>query len=140
MRKWLFAYLLTDHAFALLTTKFDKRHVPAHVDAYYFGVTGTMWCIWQASVAIGVFAGTLVPAKWSLDFAIPLVFLALVLPALRSGSHWAAAIAAGVAAAFCTVLPLKLGLVAAALTGIIAGILAERGAVARTKANTGAET
>ena len=140
LRKWLFAYLLTDHAFALLTTKFDKRHVPAHVDAYYFGVTGAMWCIWQASVAIGVFAGTLVPAKWSLDFAIPLVFLALVLPALRTGSHWAAAIAAGVAAAFCTVLPLKLGLVAAALTGIFAGVLAERGAVTRTKANTGAET
>ena len=125
-RKWLFAYLLTDHAFALLTTKVDKLRVPERFDAYYFGATSAMWCLWQASVAIGVFAGTLVPAKWSLDFAIPLVFLSLVLPALQTKSHWAAAIAAGVAAAFCTSLPLKLGLIAAAVTGILAGVWSER--------------
>ncbi len=131
LRKWLFSYLLTDHAFALLTTKFDKQRVPEHVDAYYFGATIAMWCCWQVSVAIGVFAGTLVPAKWSLDFAIPLVFLSLVLPALQTRSHWAAAIAAGVAAAFCTSMPLKLGLIAAAITGVLIGVLMERRTIAR---------
>jgi 4-azaleucine resistance transporter AzlC len=131
LRKWLFSYLLTDHAFALVTTKFDKHRVPEHVDAYYFGVTSTMWCTWQASVAVGVFAGTLVPANWSLDFAIPLVFLALVLPALKTGSHWAAAIAASVAAAFCTSLPLKLGLIAAAATGVLVGVWAEKKTTSR---------
>lgn len=140
LRKWLFAYLLTDHVFAMLTTRFDKHHVPAYLDAYYFGVTGSMWCIWQASVAIGVFAGTLIPAQWSLDFAIPLVFLSLVFPALRTRSHWCAALAAGVAAAFCTALPLKLGLVAAAITGIVVGALAERWSVARAGTNPGAQT
>ena len=126
LRKWLFAYLLTDHAFAMLTTKFDKHRVPKHIDAYYFGATSAMWCIWQASMAVGVFAGTLVPAKWSLDFAIPLVFLSLVLPALQTKSHWTAAIAAGVTAAFCTSLPMKLGLIAAAFTGILIGAWSER--------------
>lgn len=138
-RKWLFSYLLTDHVFALLTTKFDKHRVPEHMDAYYFGVTSSMWLVWQASVVIGVFAGTLVPAKWSLDFAIPLVFLSLIFPALRTSSHWAAAIAAGAAAAFCTALPLKLGLVVAAVTGIFIGVLAERWAIARAGANPGAQ-
>ena len=136
LRKWLFAYLLTDHAFALLTTKFDKHRVPAHLDTYYFGVTGAMWCFWQVSVAIGVFAGTLVPATWSLDFAIPLVFLSLVLPALQTKSHWAAAIAASVAAAFCTAFPLKLGLIAAAVTGVLIGVWSERRALARPVAAT----
>ena len=131
MRKWLFSYLLTDHAFALLTTKFDKQHVPKHIDAYYFGVTGAMWCSWHVSVAIGVFAGTMVPARWSLDFAIPLVFLSLVLPALQTRSHWNAAIAATIAAAFCTALPLKLGLIAAAVTAILVGVVSERMADAR---------
>ena len=130
-RKWIFSYLLTDHAFALLTTKFDKHHVPAQIDAYYFGVTSAMWCIWQASVAVGVFAGTLVPVTWSMDFAIPLVFLALVMPALQTRSHWAAAIAASVAAAFCTSLPLKLGLIAAAATGVLVGVWSERRTGAR---------
>lgn len=126
LRKWLFAYLLTDHAFALLTTRFDKDRVPQHVDAYYFGFTSAMWCGWQASVAVGIFAGTLVPAQWSLDFAIPLVFLSLVLPALQTRSHWAAAITASVAAAFCTSFPLKLGLIAAAATGIAIGVWTEQ--------------
>jgi 4-azaleucine resistance transporter AzlC len=133
LRKWVFSYLLTDHAFAMLTTKLDKHRVPKHVDAYYFGATSAMWCIWQASVAVGVFAGTLVPAKWSLDFAIPLVFLSLVLPALRTKSHWAAAIAASVAAAFCTSLPMKLGLIAAAFTGILIGVWSERQSMFRTE-------
>lgn len=131
LRKWLFSYLLTDHAFALLTTKFDKQRVPEHVDAYYFGVTSAMWCCWQVSVAIGVFAGTLVPTKWSLDFAIPLVFLSLVLPALQTRSHWAAAITSSVAAAFCTSMPMKLGLIAAAITGVLVGVLMERQTTAR---------
>ena len=125
-RKWLFAYVLTDQAFALLTTKFDRQHVPRHVDAYYAGATSFMWLSWQVSMAVGIFAGTLVPAKWSLDFAIPLVFISLVLPALQTRSHWAAAIAASIAAAFCTSLPLKLGLIAAAVTGVIVGVWAER--------------
>ncbi|MEQ1517307.1 MAG: AzlC family ABC transporter permease [Usitatibacteraceae bacterium] len=134
LRKWIFAYLLTDHAFALLTTRFDKDHLPKHVDAYYFGFTSAMWCSWQAAVAVGVFAGTLVPTKWSLDFAIPLVFLSLVLPALQTRSHWAAAIAAGAAAAFCTSLPLKLGLIAAAFTGIVIGVWTEQRGFGRTEA------
>ena len=29
LRKWLFAYLLTDHVFAMLTTRFDKNHTSA---------------------------------------------------------------------------------------------------------------
>lgn len=124
--KWLFSYLLTDHAFALVTSKFKPHDVPAEINAYYLGAGSAMWIIWQIAVAIGVFAGTLVPQKWSLDFAIPLVFLSLVIPALTTRAHWAAAIAAGTAAAFCVSLPLRMGLVAAAVVGIIAGVVARR--------------
>ena len=131
LRKWFFAYLLTDHAFALVTTKFDKRdgvpqlEVP-HFDAYYFGATSCMWIVWQLSVAIGVFAGTLLPSNWSLDFVIPLVFLSLVLPALQTRAHWAAAIVAGTAAALLTLLPLKLGLITAATCGVMIGALLDK--------------
>ena len=131
LRKWFFAYLLTDHAFALVTTKFDKRdgapHLEVlHFDAYYFGATSCMWIVWQLSVAIGVFAGTLLPSNWSLDFVIPLVFLSLVLPALQTRAHWAAAIVAGTAAALLTLLPLKLGLITAATCGVMIGALLDK--------------
>ena len=127
-RKWLFSYLMTDHAFALMTTKFDKGSHPPNFDAYYFGATSGMWCFWQASVAVGVFAGAMVPASWSLDFFIPLVFLSLVLPALRTRSHWVTAIVAGTTAAFTVGLPMRLGLVAAATTGILIGAMLDRAA------------
>ncbi len=132
-RRWLFSYLLTDHAFALITTRFDKARPPRYLDAYYFGASSTMWCIWQTSMAIGIFAGAQVPAKWSLDFAIPLVFLSLVLPAIQTRNHWAAAIAAATAAAFCASLPMRLGLIAGAVAGIIVGMSAERLAGVRHK-------
>lgn len=120
-RKWLFSYLMTDHTFALVTTKFDKASHPMHFDAYYLGATSGMWCFWQGSVAVGVFAGTMMPAAWSLDFFIPLVFLSLVLPALRTRTHWITAIVAGTTAALTVSLPMRLGLMAAAITGIAVG-------------------
>lgn len=126
LRKWLFAYVLTDNAFLLVTTKFRSDDVPKHLDAYYLGATSIMWCVWQLTVAVGIFFGTMLPTTWSLDFAIPLIFLSLLLPALHTKSHWAAAIASSVAAAFCTSLPLKLGLIAAAATGVCVGTWMER--------------
>jgi 4-azaleucine resistance transporter AzlC len=121
-RRWLFAYLMTDHAFALVTTKFKPDELPAEMDMYYLGAALFMWVVWQIGVAVGVFAGTLVPANWSLEFAIPLVFLSLVLPALTTRNHWTVAICAGAAAAFCASLPLKMGLLAGAVTGVVVGI------------------
>lgn len=120
-RRWLFAYLLTDHAFALMTARFTPDKNTENCDAYYLGATSFMWLAWQVALAVGVFAGTLVPARWSLDFAIPLVFLSLVLPALQTREHWAAAIAAGVAASFTTSMPLRLGLISAAMVGVVVG-------------------
>jgi hypothetical protein len=45
---------------------------------------------------------------------------------------------ATIAAAFCTALPLKLGLIAAAATGIFVGVVSERIADARAAAASGA--
>ena len=80
-----------------------------------------MWLSWQIMVSVGIFAGTLVPVNLSLDFAIPLVFLALVMPALQSRAHWATAVIAATTAAFTTNMPLKLGLITAALVGVTVG-------------------
>jgi predicted branched-subunit amino acid permease len=124
--KWLCAYLLTDHAFALLTANRKPEEPVQRIVAYYLGAGGAMWLIWQLAVGIGVFAGTLVPAQWSLDFAIPLVFLSLVIPALTTRSHWVAAFAAGTTAAVAAAWPLRLGLIAAALVGVAAGVLVHR--------------
>ncbi len=120
-RKWLFAYGLTDHLFALLTTRFKPTDPSANVAAYYGAAAFLTWLCWNVMVAIGIFAGTLVPADWSLDFAIPLVFVALVFPALNSRAHWWTAGVATLAAYFTAGMPMKLGLIAAATVGVMIG-------------------
>ncbi len=120
-RKWLLSYALTDHLFALVNARFTPDGCHKHVDAYYIGGAVPTWLMWNAMVAIGIFAGTLVPKQWSLDFAIPLVFLALVFPALTTRTHWITAGAALVAAFFTAGLPMKLGLITAAFVAVSIG-------------------
>jgi 4-azaleucine resistance transporter AzlC len=126
--KWksLIAYLLTDPAYGISITRF--RHFPglANRHWFYLGVAASTWLIWQFFTAAGVFLGTRVPTNWSLDFAIPLMFIALAVPAL----HDRATIAAGLTSALVSVLvfhlPLNLGLIVAAGTGILIGVLVEQ--------------
>ena len=65
------------------------------------------------------------PESWSLDFTLPLTFIALVFPGLRDRPAAAAALAAGILAVLAAGLPYKLGLLAAALVSIVAGLAAE---------------
>lgn len=74
---------------------------------------------------MGYFAGTAIPAAWSLEFAVPLCFVALLAPALRTSPHLLAAVTAGVAVLLFASLPMKLNLIVAGLIGIAAGVLAE---------------
>ena len=85
-----------------------------------------MWSSWQISSAVGIFVGQLIPASWSLDFTLALTFIALVVPNLKDRASVAAAVAAGIMAAFSYTWPYKLGLFAAAIIGIVVGMLIEQ--------------
>jgi predicted branched-subunit amino acid permease len=65
------------------------------------------------------------PQNWPLDFALPLTFIALVMPALKNRPAIAAALSAGLVAILAYGLPFKLGLILAALTGILVGTVLE---------------
>ena len=97
-----------------------------HKHWYFFGAGITLWSTWQASTAIGIFLGAQVPASWSLDFTLALTFIALVVPALKDRPTVASAVCAGIVAVLTHDLPYKLGLMLAALIGILAGLWAER--------------
>src|SRR5258707_5651889 len=58
-----------------------------------------------------------------LDFALPPTFIAMVVPVLKTPAMVASALSAGLVALLAYSLPFKLGLILAALTGIIVGIL-----------------
>src|SRR5512147_1412250 len=125
--KMLLAYLLTDEAYAVTITRFtqpDSAHAP-NKHWFYFGAGIILWLSWQLSTAIGIFVGQLIPESWSLDFTLALTFIALVVPNLKDRASVAAAVSAGIMAAFSYAWPYKLGLFAAAITGIVIGMLVE---------------
>jgi 4-azaleucine resistance transporter AzlC len=126
-RKAVLSYLLTDQAYAFSIRRYDERsEAVANRLSYYLGAALTLWVTWQISTAIGAFLGTSIPESWSLDFAIPLVFIALLIPAIRDRADGLAAAIAGALAVLLIGLPYNLGLPLAATTGIIAGIVLER--------------
>jgi 4-azaleucine resistance transporter AzlC len=120
------AYLLTDEAYAASVARYAEDAAPPRAHWFLLGAGVALWVCWQMTTAAGVFVGAAVPESWSLDFALPLTFLAILVPAL---SDRAALAAAGVAAAVAVVgfdWAYKSGLIAAALAGIAAGLAIER--------------
>ena len=85
-----------------------------------------MWAAWQVAVLAGILIGAGVPAAWRLEFAAPLAFIAISIPFLRDRATIAAALAAGVAVVLTTGLPFRLGIIAAAIVGIAAGLAFEK--------------
>jgi len=118
------AYLLTDQAYALSVARY-RAEPPVDRRAYYLGIAATTWVVWQVTTAAGVVLGTGVPDAWGLEFAIPLVFLALLVPAMEDGPTTVAAVASGAVAVVGADLPLNLGLLVAASVGILVGLLVE---------------
>jgi 4-azaleucine resistance transporter AzlC len=123
--RWGLPYLMVDEVFAV-TIQYAERSTPEQTGRFMLGAGVTLWTTWQVSTAAGIFLGAQVPASWSLEFALPLTFIALLLPALRDRAAMIAALTAGLGALAAVGLPLKLGLVAASIAGIAAGVLADR--------------
>ena len=124
--KGLLSYLLTDQAYAATITRFEAGETEEPDKRwYYLGVALAVWITWQAATMLGVFLGAWASEGWSLDFVLPLIFIALALPAIKDRTTTAAALSAGVAAVFAAALPLNLGLITAALVGVLGGLVAE---------------
>lgn len=128
------AYLLTDQAYAVSIQRWSlgdeppERRVP-----YYLGAGLTLWIVWQLSTIAGVLVGPVVPESIPLGFAVPLVFLVLLIPALTTVPAVVAALAGGAAA----VLAAEAGagpssIMIGAVAGIAAGTYADWRQAVRT--------
>lgn len=137
--KWPLAYMLSDQAYALSIMKLSSSKTGSSEHWFYAGTAFSMWLSWQLSVMAGVFLGAGIPASWSLEFAIPLSFLALLVPAIRNCASLAAACVGGVVAVLAIGLPYNLGLLLASFCGICTGLFVEHHRTAGGKSMTKAE-
>jgi predicted branched-subunit amino acid permease len=134
---WPVSYLLSDQSYALCTLKFSSGELGRFAPHFYAGTAVAMWLTWQLSVFAGVYLGASIPEAWSLSFAVPLSFLALLVPGIRSAASLGAAVTGGLIAVSAVKLPYNLGLVTASIGGVIAGLLIEN---ARRKTSGSAST
>ena len=123
-RSWL-AYLLTDEAYAVTIVHYETSGITPTGHWFFLGAGASLWATWQLSTALGIFLGTTVPAAWPLDFAVPLTFIALVMPTLIDRPAALAALSAGVISVLAHALPYQSGLMLAALAGIGVGMILE---------------
>ena len=120
------AYLLTDQAYAVSITRWSadtdrERRLP-----YFLGAGLLLWSAWQVSTVVGVLVGSAVPADVPLDFAVPLVFLVLLVPTLTSRPALVAAAVGGAAAVVAAEAGAgPLYIIVGALSGIAAGAFAD---------------
>ncbi|WP_299916684.1 AzlC family ABC transporter permease [uncultured Roseobacter sp.] len=130
------AYFTVDQSYACSVVQFEKEPqmtVPQRM-AYFSGVLSPIVPTWYISTLFGALVGTQVPDTWALDFALPITFLALVAPMLRTPAHVIAAVVAIITSLLTAWVPYSLGLIIAGTLGMMAGAQTEL-VLERRKAN-----
>ncbi len=121
--KLMMSYLLTDQSYAVMTTHEDEFSSKNDVIYFCVGASLFMAVCWHLCVVLGFVFGNIVPSEISLDFAVPLSFMALTIPTLRSAKHIAVACISMVLSICFYKLPFNLGLiVTVAICIIVASI------------------
>jgi len=132
----LWAAFLVDQTFISNEARHQRGEHNEHALAFYLGCAAVLWPWWILMNVVGAFAGAKLPASWQLDFTIPLSFVAMVVPLLKSRPQVVAALAGGAAGVVLYALPLKLGLIVACAVGTTVGLAVD--ALLARRAQTGA--
>ncbi|WP_050604023.1 AzlC family ABC transporter permease [Ruegeria sp. 6PALISEP08] len=121
------AYLTVDQSYACSIVRFEKEpdlSVPQRM-AYFVGSVTPITPLWILATYLGAVLGAQIPESWALDFALPITFLAMIGPMMRTFAHVVAALVAIAVSLLTVVIPFNLGLLIAGSAGMIAGAQAE---------------
>ena len=121
--RWIGPYGLLDQVYALSDL---RRDVPAEsFRQYYLGAASMMLVPWTLWVALGTAVGGNIPEGWNLGFAVPVLFLGLMVLGIRSKAGAIAAAAAFGVTVVLSGLPNRAGLLIGAVAGVaIAALVA----------------
>jgi 4-azaleucine resistance transporter AzlC len=121
--RWFGSFLLIDQVFALAILRVDLP--PREFRRYYLTVGLFFWCNWQWATALGMVVGPIVPESWQLEFAVPVMFVGLVLIGIKKMPQAAAATVGGLVGLATAGLHDRLGILIGAVAGVAAGAYAE---------------
>ena len=129
-QRWrtMLAFWLTDETYAVVLHRYAAHDASPYKQWYQLGSSLAMYSNWFVWTLIGVLLGASIPSlqHLGLEFAMAATFTGIVVPMLRDRPMVAAALVAAAVALLGRDLPYKLGLMLAALAGVVAGMLVER--------------
>jgi len=134
-RRWraVMGYGLFDVNFAFFMDKFGPAGTVSgaedgqtlHRGWYYVGLTAPAVVTFVAGTSVGALVGSAVGEGLDLEFAIPLLFIALLAPSIDSGPAVVTVVVAAVVSTGAAGLPFNLGLLVAIFAAVCAGAVAE---------------
>jgi predicted branched-subunit amino acid permease len=122
--RWAGPHTIVDQTFALTMRRSERD--PAWFRGYWLGVSGLLVTCWVGVIAVGIVAGPVLPPGLSLDFTVPVMFVALLMPLLTDPPRRVAALTAAVTTVPALHLPHGLGLLLGVVVGAAAGALVSR--------------
>lgn len=123
----LVGYLNFDQSYMASIAKYEdnpQMTLPAKV-AYFLGIALVISPLWCVFTYIGARLGATVPADIEIAFILPIAFLSMVAPMLKSLAHVAAAFVSIIVAISLVGLPAGSGLLIAAVCAMLTGVVVE---------------
>ncbi len=126
-KRALVSYFMVDQSYAAAHGYYEATPglSPPSKLAYFFGIIAAIAPTWYIATFAGAVLGQSIPPDYALDFAVPITFLAIIAPALRSLAHVAAAAVSIVVALSLNFLPYNLWLMIAAFAAMMTGAQVE---------------
>lgn len=120
-------FWLTDENFMVTIQRYRQQDGSEHKHWFQLGSALAMYVNWQLCTLLGLTLGQTIPnaATWGLDFAMVATFIGMLVPYLTSRPMVATVIVSGITALVARNLPHQLGLMVAAIAGILTGLVIE---------------
>ncbi|TXS95335.1 branched-chain amino acid permease [Parahaliea maris] len=122
--RWLGSYFLIDQVFALAIPRINDD--PHLFRAYYLSVGLTFWVCWLVFTGAALIMGPVIPEAWGFGFAVPVMFMGLLVTGIDRWHKAAAALIAALATLLAADLPHRAGLLVGAVAGVLAGLILDR--------------
>jgi len=117
------AFIMSDQSYAFTMSEGESNPGNRFLPWFFLGASLVLYSSWQAGIFLGYNLGTIIPERLSLDFAIPLVFMSLLIPHLKGRDRQISALAGAVAAVILVPrFPLQSGLLISIFIGIGSGM------------------
>lgn len=123
----LISYLNFDQTYMMSMAKYeaDPDMSVSNRVTYFLGVSTAIAPLWCVATLVGAVVGAAIPEALSLDFILPIAFLSMVAPMLRTVAHLAAAIVSIIVSMALIGLPSGSGLLVAAICAMSTGVMVE---------------